>query len=201
MMKKEKTRNFLALIFLLSGVALIADAGYIHAKAWLGQKLMNNAWQNIQETQQVTKPWWWADTFPVATLFVPQHQARFLILHGASGEALAWGPGWLSSSAAPGESGNSIIAAHRDTHFRFLQHIQLGDQLIIENGRRQKIVYKVVKKHIVDIINEDYSFMLTSSDDRLLTLITCYPFDTLTTGNHQRFIVEARAIEISESEN
>jgi sortase, marine proteobacterial type len=183
--------------FLLGGLVLVFDAGYIHAKAWLGQKLLVYAWQNTQNTHQPNKPWWWADTFPVAVLSAPKYHERLFVLHGTNGEALAWGPGWLPSSAAPGESGNSVIAAHRDTHFSFLQHIQLGDHLVIENEQRQQFVYEVIQTRVIDIRDMN---TVQSDDQKKLTLVTCYPFDALATRGHQRLLVEARQINMNNNE-
>ena len=53
-----------------------------------------------------------------------------LVLAGASGRTLAWGPGHLDGSAPPGAAGNAVLSAHRDTHFRFLQRVVPGDPLV-----------------------------------------------------------------------
>ena len=45
---------------------------------------------------------------------------------------MAFGPGHLSASSLPGQPGNSVIAGHRDTHFNFLQYVEVGESLVIE---------------------------------------------------------------------
>ncbi|MDR1530134.1 MAG: class GN sortase [Burkholderiales bacterium] len=188
---KIDKRKLIAGLLLVSGMILMFDAGYIHAKAWLGQRLLERAWQMTQQTHRVTKAWWWADSFPVARLGAPRHQKTILVLHGVNGEALAWGPGWLPSSVSPGAEGNSVIAAHRDTHFHFLRNIRLGDEIIVEDAQRRKTVYQVTQTRISDAATMQAA---QANGEKILTLVTCYPFDALATTSTQRFIVEARAV-------
>ncbi len=47
------------------------------------------------ETGAPVKPWPWADTHPVARLIAPAQDADVLVLAGASGRTLAFGPGHL----------------------------------------------------------------------------------------------------------
>lgn len=176
----------------------LGSAGYIHAKAWLGQTLLERAWEQTQQTQTTVKPWPWADTVPVARLSARLLGEQTLILRGANGRTIAWGPGWLEDSAAPdGESGgNSVIIAHRDTHFRFLEDLTIGDTLELENAQGKISRYRIWRTRIVDA---DFTLPLETEDARL-TLVTCYPFDALTRDNRQRYLVEAiREIGIQKS--
>ena len=78
------------------------------------------------------KPWPWADTHPVARLIVPAHRVELLVLAGANGRTLAWGPGHVEGTAAPGDAGNAVVTAHRDTHFAFLRDLVPGDRIVVE---------------------------------------------------------------------
>jgi sortase A len=77
----------------------------------------------------------------------------------------------MEHSALPGSSGNSVIAAHRDTFFRHLDELQQGDEIDV---RRQRKVYRfeVTGRQIVE--PTDLS-VLRQSASAELTLITCYP--------------------------
>src|SRR5437870_11780628 len=46
--------------------------------------------------------------------------------------ALAFGPGLVSGTAVPGAPGVAVVTGHRDTHFRFLQHLKSGDEIVVE---------------------------------------------------------------------
>ncbi|MFP6625625.1 MAG: sortase, partial [Deltaproteobacteria bacterium] len=113
--------------YLLLGVTLslfvvslwqIGGAVYIHAKAELSQVLLKRAWARTLEYGEPSRPWPWADTWPVARLRVPRLGIDQVVLAGASGASLAFAPGHLSGTASPGETGSTVISGHRDTHFR-----------------------------------------------------------------------------------
>ena len=105
------------------GLWFIGQGTYIHAKALLAQVLLEAAWLETRHGIKEVKPWPWADTWPVSRLSVPSLGVSRIVLAGASGQSLAFGPGHLFSSAEPGEQGNVIIAGHRDTHFTFIKNI------------------------------------------------------------------------------
>src|SRR5665648_222137 len=103
----------------LIGVGLIGKGATIYAKAILAQILLERAFERSLAAGEPVKPWSWADTWPVARIEVPRIGASAIVLKGGSGQALAFGPGLLDGTPAPGEAGSSVIAAHRDTHFSF----------------------------------------------------------------------------------
>ena len=175
-------------IALVIGTWQFGQGIYIYAKAELAQYLLISAWEESKQTQQPVKPWPWADTWPVARLTVPTHDIDLIVLAGDTGRTLAFGPGYNLATVKPGNTGNSIISAHRDTHFKFLQNVSSGDEIIIENQQGVKKVYTVSNTHVVDSrdahIPIDY-------DNAALTLVTCFPFNTMTTGGPLRFVVVA----------
>ena len=59
----------------------------------------------------------------------PRFSQDVIVLAGASGRTLAFGPGHLDGSARPGEPGNCVLSAHRDTQFAFLRRLEIGDLL------------------------------------------------------------------------
>ena len=111
----------------VASLALIGNAATIHAKALLAQVLLERAFAQSLASGEPVKPWSWADSWPIARLEMPRLEASAIVLNGASGEALAFGPAHLDGTPLPGEAGASVIAAHRDTHFRFLREARLGD--------------------------------------------------------------------------
>ena len=67
------------------------------------------------------RPWPWADITPVAVLEVPRLGERSIVLEGASGQAMAFGPGHMINTPPIGARGTAVVAAHRDTQFRYLR--------------------------------------------------------------------------------
>ncbi len=179
-----------AILCLLLGAGFLAQGGYIHAKAWLAQILLEQAWQRTLSDGQPSRPWPWADTWPVSRLQVPEHGIDLIVLAGDSGRSLAFGPGHHFASARPGETGNSIISAHRDTHFAFLRQLRPGDRLLIESSDRQHRLFTVDQAQIID---RDHAYFLEQHNQARLYLVTCYPFDALQPGGDLRYIVSASA--------
>ncbi len=166
----------------------MADSVYLVAKAQLAQVLMQRAWDKGLEGDP-EPPWPWADTHPIGRLSVAQHSVDQIVLAGASGRNLAFGPSFLLPSATPGSSGNTVIAGHRDTHFEFLQNLKIGSEIKLDWIDGGSTHFTVASTRVVDSRTERIDLDTTSA---LLTLVTCYPFDALDRGGPLRFVVEAR---------
>jgi LPXTG-site transpeptidase (sortase) family protein len=115
-----------------------------------------------------------------------------IVLDGASGRTLAFAPGHLDGSAAPAGPGITVLAGHRDTHFRFLRDLKPGMLLILEAADGHRRRYRVTATHVVDKRRTDVAAATTQPT---LTLITCYPFDAVAPGGPQRYVVEAAGID------
>lgn len=165
---------------------------YVPAKAWLAQELMQRAWLRAGSGVERPRPWPWADTWPVARLSSETHRLELIVLAGGSGRTLAFGPGHLAGSALPGETGNSVIAGHRDTHFRFLENVRMGELLALESTAGRQYTYKVIGADVVDSRNGS---LVLDTDVPMLTLVTCYPFDARAAGGPMRFVVTAMLID------
>ena len=180
----------IALVVLLAIAAWHGgQAAWIEAKAELAQRLMLRAWRSSQGGA-VVRPWPWADTHPIARLTVPRLGVDELVLEGANGRTLAFGPGHLTGTPLPGAPGNAVVSGHRDTHFAFLRRLRAGDAILVEtrDGRRQS--YLVESSHVVD--RAQLAVAADTADTRL-TLVTCYPFDALHPGGPLRYVVVARS--------
>ena len=166
------------------------QAVWIPVKAEVAQVLLRRAWADTLSGSEAVKPWPWADTWPIARLRAPRLGVDLFVLAGATGRTLAFGPGHVDGTARPGRSGNCVLSGHRDTHFRFLEDLALGDDLELvppDGGSRH---YRVIGRHVV--YDSDVS-VLADTDVGTLTLVTCYPFDALETGGPLRYVVVAEA--------
>ncbi len=186
---KRTTIKVLLLLLPLCGMWQIGSASYIHAKAILAQVLLETAWDNTRNGQQEVKPWPWADTWPICRLTVPRLGINRIVLAGASGSSLAFGPGHLFGSSSPGQQGNIVIAGHRDTHFRFLRAIQQGEIIHLKTVTGDTLQYEVIETKIVHEKEIEY---LVSTQENKLTLVTCYPFDAIRPGGPLRYLVIAK---------
>lgn len=179
----------------------LGQGAYIPAKAWLAQELMQRAWHRSAAASAeapgeaqgfaAVAPWPWADTWPVARLRAVARDTELIVLAGGSGRTLAFGPAHLSASSLPGEAGNSVIAGHRDTHFRFLREVEIGESLAIDTPAGDQHLYRVVG---LDVIDSRRASLRLDTDDAILTLVTCYPFDASEAGGPLRYVVTARML-------
>lgn len=167
------------------------QGAYIPAKAWMAQELMHRAWQRAEGGTRKPAPWPWADTFPVARLSAMGGDVELIVLAGGSGRTLAFGPGHLGISALPGRSGNSIIAGHRDTHFQFLQYLKVAEVIQVELPNGQRHIYEVTA---IDVVDSRRGSLVLDTDESMLSLVTCYPFDATQPGGPMRYVVSARLV-------
>lgn len=180
--------NLVALSLLTASVMLMSQVSWLHVKAWVGQVLLENAWQQTLTTQQTQKAWSWADTWPVAKLTVPSSNQSLIVLEGTSGEAMAFGPGRVSGLSRTAGEGVFAVGGHRDSHLRFLEHIELGAKIQLQTRDKVTQQFKVSELFVADSQGND---LLIAKNQHALVLITCYPFNALQTGGSQRYVVIA----------
>ncbi len=131
-----------------------------------------------------------ADASAIALLRIPRIALEVPIGLDTSERVLLRGAGWVAGTAAPGSFGNVAIAAHRDTFFRGLKDVLVGDLIELETLERTD-TYRV---SALSVVKPTDVYVLADTGEAALTLITCYPFYFV--GNApQRFIVHAVATE------
>jgi sortase A len=168
-----------AAIFIAAGLFLAAQGGWIYAKASVAQILLERAFAQSVASGAPVKPWSWADTWPVARIDVPRLGASAIALKGASGQALAFGPGHLDNTPQAGEEGTAVYAAHRDTHFAFLKNIRENDRIRITRSDGQIFTFRV--SHMA-VARWDEAEIDPKAPGVHLVLATCFPFDAITSG-------------------
>jgi sortase A len=181
---------------LLLGLCQFSEGIYIFAKAELAQYLIADAWHKNLQSDERHKPWPWADTHPIAELIIKDKS--WYVLAGASGRNLAFAPSHVSSTPAPGEIGNSVIVGHRDTQFNSLKKLHKGDIIELKTKHKRQR-FKVTMLRIA--LHSQLEYMQSTInnetfdvDQSNLTLITCYPFDSVLPNPTHRYIVRAIAI-------
>jgi sortase A len=184
-------RVILPLLLAAIGLILFGQGVYIHAKALVAQVLLERAFAKTIATGHETKPWSWADTWPVARIEVKRLHARAIVLAGSSGQALAFGPGHVERTPDAGERGVAVYSAHRDTHFAFLKNVVAGDEIDVTRDDGRTFRYQV---DTISVVRFDDSGIDPLSGGHQLVLSTCWPFDALTQGP-ERFLVRATMLE------
>ena len=183
-------RRIAPLLLALAGFILFGQGATIHAKALLAQILLERAFTETIATGHPTKPWSWADTWPVARIEVKRIGASAIVLAGSSGQALAFGPGHVELTPDAGERGVAVYAAHRDTHFRFLRNIAIGDEIDVTRSDGRLFRYRA---DATSVVRFDASGIDPLTNGYELVLSTCWPFDALTPGP-DRYLLHATLI-------
>lgn len=130
---------------------------------------------------------------PIGRILIPSVDVDVVAFEGIDRETLRRGAGHFPGTAHPGGRGNASFAAHRDSFFRGLRRIELGDRIRIETptGEYHYTVSEtyVVEPHQVEVVE--------SRGAPEVTLVTCYPFDYVGPAP-RRFIVHG---ELEEAAN
>lgn len=193
-------RRAMSALLVVTSLYCFWAAGWIHLKAWLAQELIAHAWRQTlvatpvpnrassptSAAHQFPRPWPWADTQPVAQLTLPDGK-QWIVLQGAQGNSLAFGPGLVEGSDLPGQ-GFSVIGGHRDTHFASLADVAAG-QIIKLESLAGTTEFSIQFAGVVDVQQQP----LIKEANTALVLVTCYPFDTLQSDPNKRWVVKATA--------
>lgn len=134
------------------------------------------------------RPWPWAELAPVGELYFPSLDEQRVVSDSASGEALAWGVGHMSSTAGLGAPGVSVVAGHRDGAFAVLGDVHEGDTVELTTLDGEVHRYRVDERIVVDSGRAQLPIDHTGPDELVLT--TCWPIDALVSGP-ERLVIRA----------
>jgi len=167
--RTRAAKQYFGALLISLGVLLSAYVAGTYAWMYHEQKALLHEWQvsNASASESMVP----AEANALTRILIPKIKLDAVITEGTSHTALTLGPGHLKDSATPGDVGNSVIAAHRDTFFRHIYELNAGDDIYVERHGKQ-FHYVVTGKRIVQ--PTDVSVLDGSSEARL-TLITCYP--------------------------
>jgi sortase A len=108
----------------------------------------------------------------IGSLSIPVLKQKLPIIEGTGTEELKRGVGHFIQSVMPGEEDNCVLSGHRDTVFRELGKVKIGDQVVAETTTGI-YTYTITNIRIVD---KDDKTVIVPTDHAVLTLSTCYPF-------------------------
>jgi sortase A len=123
---------------------------------------------------------------PLAVLRIRRLRIIAPVFNGTDDLTLSSGVGRIPGTALPGQAGNIGLAGHRDSFFRGLMNVAVGDA--IELVTPQETGFYVVDK--IFITKPHDLSPLEATPTPALTLVTCYPFYYIGSAP-QRYIVRA----------
>jgi sortase A len=112
------------------------------------------------------------------------------VLAGASGATLAFGPGHLDRTTAPGTPGHSVIAGHRDTRFTLLGYLRPDDPVLVQSRDGFLRDYRVTGTAIADA-RLPWHIPALAKGKTSLTLVTRWPLDAIVPGGPLRYLAFA----------
>jgi sortase A len=177
-------------IFLLIGVVSLGYCAYVVTESYLYQALENRELDAIlasapAPTAHVVRPRP-APGSMIGRIEIPRLGVSAIIRAGSDARTLRLAVGHITGTAFPGESGNIGLAGHRDTFFRRLRDIRVGDEIRIVTPEAT-YAFNVERTSVVAPRD---TWVLNDTSTPVLTLVTCYPF-TYVGSAPNRFIVRA----------
>ena len=130
--------QILSLLLLAAGAVLLFQGARVYLESKLGQSEASHQFEESPAAPAARsrrlRP---RDGEAFAKLSIPRLDTELYVVEGDDTADLRRGPGHLPGTAMPGDDGNCVIAAHRDTHFRILKDIRKGDDIILQTSRGQ----------------------------------------------------------------
>ena len=198
MLLLPETQSFLGWsrhLFFVIGVLALSYAGFVLLDArlyqayqtWKFEQALKKNGQSISNRERLDLPIFpkvLEKTEPVGT-----ENVGIGAREGVDHRTLRRAAGHIPGTPLPGQLGNVAIAGHRDTFFRPLRNIRRDDEITLTtvNGSYR---YRVDSTSVVE---PQETHVLDDSDDAILTLVTCYPFNFVG-SSPKRFIVRARRV-------
>ena len=108
----------------------------------------------------------------LAEVAIPRVRLSAVVLQGSDARTLRLGVGHIPNTALPGDAGNVAIAGHRDSFFRGLRDVRVGDEVVLDTPRG-RVRYLVAWLRVVAPTEVS---VLEPTEEAALTLVTCYPF-------------------------
>jgi len=173
--------------FLAFGILAMGYAGFVFADSHAYQAL---EMKKFKQAGLLSEPHILAEGDVIGEIQVPRLGLNAIVVQGDSPANLRRAVGHLSKSALPGEWGNVALAGHRDTFFRTLRDIRLGDEIKFKT-RERSFEYLVES---IEVVAPTDIRVLKSSTGHDLTLLTCFPFHYVGPAPN-RFVVRAREVD------
>ncbi|MGJ7921883.1 class D sortase [Neobacillus sp. LXY-4] len=197
-MRKKKFLLILAVLLIGGGLAFSTTNAFKLMKGYFLYKIEKPAQadvtqdkkpQKVNNQQKLLYPVRPKKGEEIGNLFIPKLNESLPIFHGTDEDELEKGVGHYANSVLPGEKDNSVLSGHRDTVFRRLGEVGVGDLLTVTTSAGE-FTYKV---HKVRIVDADDRTVIVPKPRAILTVSTCYPFDFI--GNApQRYILVGHLI-------
>lgn len=189
----------LAIFIIIAGIVLIGIGGFQYFKTKEEQKdTLKEAYRILEDQAHpmVTTKTKEDEVFnpfhgeTVGVLEIPKLNVELPIVEGTSDEDLEKGVGHYKGTAYPTESDQIVLSGHRDTVFRRMGELEIGDVFIVKLPYGS-FEYKIESTKIVDA--DDRTIIKSTAPNEELVVTTCYPFTFVGTAP-DRYILTAKPV-------
>jgi LPXTG-site transpeptidase (sortase) family protein len=170
--------------FLALGILSLGYAGFVFEDSHRYQSL---EMKKFEQAGRLMEPHLFGEGQVIGEIQVPRIGLSAIVVEGDSAASLRHAVGHVAKSALPGEWGNVALAGHRDTLFRRLRDIRVGDEIRFKTVEHS-FDYVVESIEVVAPTNIQ---VLEATGGQEMTLVTCFPFSYVGPAP-KRFIVRAR---------
>ena len=190
-------RNVAGRALVVAGATLLVVTGTIYARGAIARDRARAQWDAQLAREAVASAHRESESnarippargAPIARLLIPSASLDEIIVEGIGGAELNAGPGHIPGSPVPGDTGRSVISAHRDRHFRSLGKVMPGDTVITETTRGSTR-WVVVSRRILP----SHTRVSFAAPAPILTLTTCWPMGYFGAAP-DRLVLEAHPI-------
>ncbi|MFA1821316.1 class D sortase [Virgibacillus oceani] len=188
----------LSIIFVLVGLLFLGYGGYQLFKTEAAQKdslaeaqAFIEREKSTQETDQGQQDFYPEKGDAAGILHIPKLEAELPIIEGTHEDELEKGVGHYEGTAYPQQNDQIVLSGHRDTVFRDMGELEMGDILTVEVPYGS-FSYEIIDTKIVDA--DDRTIIVPTAPDEVLTLSTCYPFNYVGSAP-DRYIITALPVE------
>ncbi len=175
--------------FLAFGVFALAYAGFVFADSHVYQAVEMRKF-NQADAVLPSVPRILVNGDVIGEIQVPRLGLSVMVVEGNTRANLRRAVAHISNSPLPGELGNVALAGHRDTFFRPLRDIRVGDGITFKTSGRS-FDYLVES---IEVVAPDDLQVLDPTPGHDLTLLTCFPFYYVGPAP-RRFVVRARQVD------
>lgn len=183
------------ILLMLSGLAITCIYGW----SYLQQTVFLNH-QKLPVYQPAEEAQLWIPEpqlgMKIGDLIIPSLDIKVPIVQGTDEQELKFGVGHYLASALPGQGGHVFLAGHRDTVFRKLKHLKIGDQVVF-SSQYGNFIYEVTD---FKVVSDSDTSVLRPTNFETLTLQTCYPF-TYIGPAPDRYIVSTKYVGVHKDQS
>ena len=183
----KNTFKYTSYILCVSAIFILLKPLFFYAKGFILQNKLQYEWEQTIKNKQINL--YGNFIYPIGKIYINELNLNSIITSGDLEKSLEVSIAHIPNTSKPGEKGNVCLAGHRDTFFNSLKDVKINDIIEIEHligiDQYQIKNIKIIKPDEVNYLNE--------SNEPLLTLITCYPFEYL--GNAPlRYMIQGKKI-------